>query len=187
VSQYRIHVGVAFRPSPLDREPGEDHDRQPALTGGRRQGRRAGRVSEGFAAQKRDAFNSVLKGLVDPTQDVGQTDRLAAGERDELRVAAAGAAERTALEPEREPLTRALGLGTRDDLRDLEGEFDDSVPSKPRAKQPWAFRGLVHYSARPLTLTTPVDPSSPSIVMLRSRKSWMTAALVVRCRVTSET
>ena len=58
---------------------------------------------------------------------------------------------------------------------------------KAQAVRPWAFLWSVHYSRAAGDPHDPGVPSSRSIAMSRSRKSWMTAALVVRCRVTSET
>ena len=66
-------------------------------------------------------FEGVCRGhRADLLRDFRQGHLPAAGEGQHLRVAAAGAAQGAALEPQREPPARSLGFGEGDELRDVQ-------------------------------------------------------------------
>src|SRR5205085_8126782 len=93
------------------------------------QGGGPGGVGQRLAAEQGNAFDGVLvAGAAEFGEQVGEGAGLAAGEGEHFRVAAAGAAQRAALEPEREAPAGAFGLGAGNGLRDLQCRpHDDPV------------------------------------------------------------
>lgn len=98
----------------------EDHRAKAQFPGCFCQCRRGHSVCERLPAEKGDAFNtSLVLRLAYPRGRLVAGPGLTADEREELRIAASGTAQRTALEPDGEPLPRAFGLGTRHHLGNL--------------------------------------------------------------------
>jgi hypothetical protein len=74
-------------------------------------------MGQWFAAEERNAFDLLIAlGTFDFGQQIGELPVFPAFEGDELGIAAARAAQRTALKPNREALAGAFGFGAGDEL-----------------------------------------------------------------------
>ena len=104
---------------------------------------------------------------------------VAALELQEFGVAAAGAAEDAALEPEREAAARPLGLGVRHDLRDAQVEIAHAAALEKTPDYKPRSGGRVNDFPAAI-VTVPGSPSAPSMRISRSQNRPIVRAFVIR-------
>src|SRR5262249_19519292 len=113
----------------VERVSRENHHAQTERPSFSRQNCGARGVGQRLPAEQGDSFDPILiaRGL-DLRNYVGDRPNGAAVKRQHLGVAAAGAAEWAALEPQRESPARTFGVGARDDLGDGQSRTGGHAP-----------------------------------------------------------